>query len=359
LNINKICFLILASLVACTPDNASTVSTEEGVSAAQSTIVVATVLAEEQMFHHTIQCQGQLRSARWVELSFLTGGKIAQINAKNAALVRKGQLIAYLENDQQKIAVEEARIALLQAESLYENELLILGDSSKNASNWGRIKEKAGLKSGLHTAKVALKRAEFEFTQTYIYAPFEGILSGLQLQAGAIINPGAVVATVQDQSYFNAWLQVLEFDLAKIKVGDMATIVPTATNMPLAAKVVEIDPSINENGYALIKCRVESRSGIYDGMSVAAHLSMAVGQRLVVPIDAVVIKKGRPVVFTYENGLAKWNYIVKTEENNNEVAVGEGLAVGNQVIVTNNLQLAHDTPVELASASISATTNPE
>jgi len=40
--------------------------------------------------------------------------------------------------------------------------------------------------------------------------------------------------------------------------------------------------------------------------------------------------------------LAKWNYVTVGREKGKEFEILEGLTEGQQVIVTNNLQLAHD-----------------
>lgn len=69
--------------------------------------------------------------------------------------------------------------------------------------------------------------------------------------------------------------------------------------------------------------------------------------QLVVPKSAVVERSGRKVVFTYENGLAKWNYVSIAHENETSVVIAEGLKVGALVIIEGNLNLGHDAKVEI------------
>ena len=61
--------------------------------------------------------------------------------------------------------------------------------------------------------------------------------------------------------------------------------------------------------------------------------------------EAIVMKSGKPVVFTEENGLAKWNYVSTGRENGKEIEILSGIKAGQNVIVSNNLQLAHDAPI--------------
>lgn len=310
---------------------------------------------EERKFYHTVQGRGSLRARKWVELSFLTSGKIDQLAVGNAAMVRKGQLVAMLENDRQQIALAEAKVALNNALSLYENEIVALGDSTRYA-NWPRVVEKAALKAGLPNAKVAVARAEMELSQTYLYAPFDGTLAGLVHQQGNMINASATLATLLDVSGFTAWLEVLEFDVAKLKKGDPVVLQPLAMATSVTAHINEIDPRVDNRGYMVVKCSVPYQQGLYDGMSVMGELQVAVGSRVIVPKTAIVNKGDRKVVFTVENNSAKWNYVKTAEENGKEIAITEGLRAGQLAVTGNNLQLAHDSPV--ATSNIATTTEP-
>lgn len=67
-----------------------------------------------------------------------------------------------------------------------------------------------------------------------------------------------------------------------------------------------------------------------------------------VPKTAVVLRSGRQVVFTLREGKAQWNYVQTGLENMTEYTVtGDGLEEGAQVIVTGNVNLAHETPVRV------------
>jgi len=81
-------------------------------------------------------------------------------------------------------------------------------------------------------------------------------------------------------------------------------------------------------------------------MNVKVLVGNSVPAQLVVPKEAVVIRQGKQVVFTYEDGHAKWHYVKTGYENSREYTIEEGLEEGAQVIITNNLNLGHDAEVE-------------
>ena len=75
----------------------------------------------------------------------------------------------------------------------------------------------------------------------------------------------------------------------------------------------------------------------------------SLGQHLVVPNSAVVLRSGRQVVFTVgdKKDKAMWNYVHTGLENMGEYTIVDGLEEGMEVIVSGNVNLAHEAPVKI------------
>jgi multidrug efflux pump subunit AcrA (membrane-fusion protein) len=69
--------------------------------------------------------------------------------------------------------------------------------------------------------------------------------------------------------------------------------------------------------------------------------------RLLVPQEAVLVRGGRKLVFTVEEGLAKWRYIEVGLENKDYAEVLDGIKEGEMVIVEGHFTLAHDARVQV------------
>lgn len=102
----------------------------------------------------------------------------------------------------------------------------------------------------------------------------------------------------------------------------------------------------------LVKLKIASarspREGkmLFPGMNCTATIKLPFEKTLVVPKESVVMRSGKAVVFTLEDGKAKWNYVTTGRDNGKEVEIKEGLQPNQKVITTNNLQLAHDALVK-------------
>jgi len=111
--------------------------------------------------------------------------------------------------------------------------------------------------------------------------------------------------------------------------------------------VKEINPRVDsKTNLVNVIVQLNATKAMMPGMSVQITLKVRGKETILVPKEAVVIRSGKEVVFTLEDNLAKWNYVKIGSANGKDVAVLEGLKQNQQVIISNNLQLAHDAPVK-------------
>lgn len=140
---------------------------------------------------------------------------------------------------------------------------------------------------------------------------------------------------------------VLESELPMIKQGDAVSVIPFSGGDSRQGKVTEINPMVDENGMVKVWASVTGGDGLIDGMNVRISVKRAVEKALVVPKSAVVLRSGRPVVFTLDGDKAIWNYVTTVLENLDHYTITEGLSPGDSVIVTGNINLAHEAPVKV------------
>ena len=131
-------------------------------------------------------------------------------------------------------------------------------------------------------------------------------------------------------------------------MGDKVEITPYASAAGVRqGSISEINPLVDENGMVRIKARVNGSNKLFDGMNVRVSVKRSVGEQLVIPKTAVVLRSGKQVVFTLKEGKAMWNYVHTGLENMEEYTVTDGLEEGMEVITTGNVNLAHEAPVKV------------
>jgi len=140
---------------------------------------------------------------------------------------------------------------------------------------------------------------------------------------------------------------VLENELGFINIGDNMKIVPfSLPRLEVSGRVSEINPWVNENGMVHIKANVDYHARLVEGMNMRVSTFRSAGRQWVVPKTAVVLRTGKQVVFTTVDGKAIWNYIDTGFENATEYTIAsETLKEGDQIIVSGNINLAHESPI--------------
>ncbi len=101
-----------------------------------------------------------------------------------------------------------------------------------------------------------------------------------------------------------------------------------------------------------VKASVNGKGRLFSGMNVRVNVFRSLDRQIVIPKSAVVLRSGRQVVFTLKNGQAKWNYVQTGLENAEEytlviVSQTDEIAEGDTIIVTGNVNLAHEAPVKV------------
>jgi len=146
---------------------------------------------------------------------------------------------------------------------------------------------------------------------------------------------------------------VLESELPLLGEGDMVFVTPFAMpGFTAEGRVTEINPLVDVDGMVKVKASVAGRGRLFEGMNVRVNVQRQLGKQLVVPKEAVVLRSGKQVVFTLENGKAFWNYVQTGLENAAHYTITEGLKAGDTVITSGNINLAHESPVVIVEREL-------
>jgi RND family efflux transporter MFP subunit len=284
-----------------------------------------------------------------VELKFQSAETIAAVYVKNGDRVQKGQKLGELDKFRLHRRTEAARDALSRARLELQDVLIgqgyALADSAKVPVATMQL---ARVKSGYDKARIDYDLTLFEEQHAVLTAPFDGIVANLFTRALNTASPQEAFCTVIDNQSLEADFTVLESELALIKLGDRVRVSPfSAPDAEVEGRISEINPLVNADGMVKVKAAVSGGGKLFEGMNVRVRIQRLLGKKLVVPKEAVVLRSGKQVVFTLEKGKAMWNYVTTGLENVDSYTVEDGLKEGDVVIVSGNINLAHEAPVSV------------
>ncbi|MBO4945389.1 MAG: efflux RND transporter periplasmic adaptor subunit [Muribaculaceae bacterium] len=356
-NIKFIGQIVLVGMAACLFSCSSkeeSAEADKGVESAQKTDSVATVTTmnlQPKMFTHEVVSNGKVSASEYADLSFKTADAVIEkIAVSNGQRVSKGQVLATLDKFKLENGVATARNNLSRLELDLADALIGQGyDPEKPEKVPEDVMRLARLRSGVAQAEVQLREAERALSDATLTAPFNGVVANLFQKRGNLPDTKEPFCRVIATSGMEIDFPVLESELALIHTGDAVEVTPYSSDEVYSGRVGSVNPVVDKDGMVKVSAVVNGGTGLYDGMNVRVSVKRNIEKALVVPKTAVVLRSGgRQVVFTHENGKAMWNYVTTSLENMNEYIVTEGLKAGQEVIVTGNINLAHESAVKVA-----------
>ncbi|MDO8436096.1 MAG: efflux RND transporter periplasmic adaptor subunit [bacterium] len=134
-------------------------------------------------------------------------------------------------------SLQDNREAVVNAERSIEEKELSLAEI-KAGSTELEIRAK---KSAVQQKEDALIAAKQDFSDCYIYAPFDGIITDIKVKKGDSVSVDTTVANIITQQKI-AEISLNEVDAAKVKVGQRATLTFDAlSETSISGRVFEVD----------------------------------------------------------------------------------------------------------------------
>ena len=310
---------------------------------------VEIIVLQQQDFTREIISNGKLAAILKAELYFRNPGVIKSIDVKNGQLVAKGTELARLQSDDYRFALEKAKVAMEKAEIDRLDALLSMGYKEGDKNVPPSHLKIANIRSGYDQVKIQLEEAQRNLAEATLNAPFSGKVAGVKQKAYEKADQSEPFCTLINDSKFTIDFPLLETEVAQVKTGQKVTVTPVAGAKETTGTITEINPQIDENGLEWLKAEVVNPGGYIEGMNVKVSIKKAIPNQLVVPKQAVVLRQNREVLFRYTGGIAYWTYVNVLDENEKQYAVKAAedamLNAGDTVIISNNLNLAHESEV--------------
>ncbi len=312
--------------------------------------IVVTAKVQRGTFYKEFENNGTLTARQQAILNFEQTGKIISVNVCNGDRVCKGDVLAAIENSQQKYNYEKAlrnrEKSYLSLEEALLNQGYPLADSASVPSNTMKM---ALIRSGYQDAVNEVELAKQNLDATTVVAPFPGIIADMEATVFNETSEYKHCCTLIDNREFEVSFPVLETEITQIKKGMDVEIIPFAVEKDtLLGTLSEINPKVAENGMVEVKALVVNKKGtLTEGMNVKVLVRKPLGDETYIPKEAVTLRQERNVVFVAKNDTAYWRYVDVGETNSKYTVITGGINPGEDVIVEGHFNLAHLSPVQV------------
>src|ERR1051326_6319457 len=291
MNAKKIALIVVILLVAVAVVGFTVNQSQKGAVTVQTGKVV------KQDISSTVTASGQIKPKTIVNVGANAMGRIVRLFVKEGEHVKKGQVLAQLENVQSAADVEMTRASLSSAQTdavaaeaalntaqaqlksstadlertkldyqraqgLYKDQLISKADydtkkaayevaDAVHAQDVARVAQSKAQVDSAHgrvgQARASLVRVNDVLSKTTYSAPFNGTVTNLPVHEGETVvmgiqnSPGSTLMTVADMSVITAEVQVDETDIVNVTLGQPAEVtIDALPNQTFKGTVTEI-----------------------------------------------------------------------------------------------------------------------
>ena len=305
----------------------------------QSTLNVNGRIVRPQRLTDGITTVGNLLPDEEVDLSFETSGKIVAINFQEGTVVRKGELLAKV-NDLPLVAQlsrYEAQLKLAE-DRVYRQSALLKKDAVSQEAYEQVTTEYEKLMADIDLVKANI-------LQTELRAPFDGIIGLRSVSEGAYVSPTTVITKLTKISPLKIEFSIPERYANDVKNGTMIVFRLEDSNGIMRdynAKVYAVESKMDMTTRTL-KVRAtypNTNESIFPGRYTSVEITKReIKDALAIPSEALIPEMGKNVVYLYKNGVAEPAEIEIGLRTESHVQVLNGVQPGDTLITTGVMQL--------------------
>jgi multidrug efflux system membrane fusion protein len=289
---------------------------------------------------------GEVRARYETNLGFRVPGKIVARNVEVGSFVRKGDLLARLDPEDQELNVQSAQSQLAAAKSEYEqikSELerytdLYRKEFISRAEYDRRVSQYDVAKARLGQAQAQLSVSKNQTGYTALAADHEGVITGILTEVGQVVAAGQTVMKLARTDDKEVVISVPENRLAELAASrDIGITLWADPQTKYRGRVREVSPSADPvtRTYTAKVSVLDANAAMKLGMTANVYLKgVARGAAVLLPATAVFQDNGKASVWVVDPAAST----VKTvpvevgEYVEDQVAVLSGLKQGDIVV---------------------------
>jgi membrane fusion protein, multidrug efflux system len=291
-----------------------------------------------------IYATGSLLPDEEVELSFEASGKIVGIYFVEGARVKKGQLLAKLNDRplQAQLLKLQAQRKLIE-ESLHRHRKLLEREAISR-ENFDQVS------TDLESIDADILLLQARISETELRAPFNGIVGLRMISEGAYANPQTRIIRLVKIDPLKVEFSIPERYSGEVSPGYPISFVVDGIPEAFSAKVYAVDPKVNMDTRTIIVRALYPNAAerLKPGRFVNITLLLSqIENTIAIPSQAVIPEMGGEKVFIVKSGKAQEVRIRTGLRTESHVQIQNGLHFGDTLLITGILQLRNDMPVQL------------
>jgi len=321
------------------PDTPSGSAPAKG--AALSVTTVEGFVAKPSVLTERVTASGNLLPSEETELHPEASGRVVKLNLPEGRMVRKGELLLKIFDEDLKTQLRKLETQLKQAEITEQR----LADLLKVKGVSQQEYDLAVLQTQTFRADIDLLRVNLNKTE--LRAPYDGILGLRRISPGAYVTPATAITSIRSASALKLDFAVPEKYSQQLRIGQALEFTVEGNSATHKATVQATEQRISEGSRDLqVRATVANSRGLLPG--AFAEVSLALGSKseaLLIPNQAIIPQARDKKVIVCKGGKAKFVIVKTGVRQAGMIEIMEGIEAGDTVCTTGMLFLRPDASV--------------
>ena len=299
---------------------------------------------KEDSFNTSFTLNGTTAPAREVKIASEVQGKLVGLYIDNGDIVRAGQPVGMLDASVYRVQLNsiDASIAKAKLDLMRYNNLIELGGATPMQAESAELQIKS-----LEAEK---KQVLEQISHMQITAPFSGKIENVSVELGSFVSYGTVLSQLIDNSSLKINVYLSEQEAFKVKTGQQVTITSVVLSQPKIGKISMISDKADASGKFLAEVSFsnDDKEQIKAGLIADVHFSVEETKTgLSVPVSALLASSKEAKVFVVKENKVEERKIKRGIVTASKVEVINGLAAGEQVVISGQLNLENGTAISV------------
>lgn len=318
---NLLKLVLIASLLSACSQSTENKHKKRGTRAQ----LVEAVAVEQVSIASQQHLSGSLTAIQSVKIFNQEPGQIKKLPYFQGDYVKQGQTIVFIKNDKIRAVLDKSKATRKQAET----NLSRLSKLTKK--NLTSDEELTQARTALALAKAEESINQIRFNDTFIKAPFSGVISKRLSEAGDIVPIHSHILSIIDNTKLIIKVQISELLLPQLLLNSKVTVKIDALNSlnNISGKISRIYPTID----------AVTRQGTLEVELSNVPAGAKPGQlsRIIIYSPAKDRLLINATALQYDNS-GEYVYRINTENQVTKIKVQSGLRIKNKVEIINGLQ---------------------
>jgi len=291
-----------------------------------------------------VNSTGTLRPDEETDLSFETSGKIVGINFVEGTRVKKGDLLAKINDRPLQAQLQKLQVELKLAEEKEFRQKSLLNKDAISQESYDQIV------TDVQSLQADIELIKARISETELRAPFDGIIGLRYLSEGAFATPSTKIAKLIKVSPIKIEFSIPEKYAGEIRTGYPITFAIDGSNRVFNASVYAVDPKIDINTRTIVLRALypNTKEELKPGRFADITLQMSkIDSAKAIPTEALISEMEGEKVFVYKSGKAQAVKVTTGLRTEALLEITQGLNFGDTLLTTGILQLRQNLPVVL------------